>query len=43
MLRLAIGESTDMILNSRRVVPRVALEGNYKFRFNKLDIALICI
>ncbi len=39
-LRLAIGEFADSLLASSRVVPKVASEGGYKFRFPDLPEAL---
>ena len=41
MLRLSIGESTDMIVNSKRVVPSVALEKNFQYKYKELEKALI--
>ena len=40
-LRLALGEMADaLILNGQRVLPRVALEHGFAFRFRSLDEAL---
>jgi len=39
-LRLAIGEFADSLLASSRVVPKVALDGGYAFRFPSLPQAL---
>ena len=41
MLRLAVGESADMIVNSKRVVPKVVLENGFQFKKSELDEALI--
>lgn len=43
MLRLAVGESADMIVNSKRVIPKVALEKNFQFKYRELEKALIDI
>lgn len=40
LLRLALGEMSDMVLMSRRVVPRRLLDAGYRFRFPRLDEAL---
>lgn len=39
-LRAALGEFATMLLGSQRVVPKVALEGHYEFRFPQLPEAL---
>ncbi|TAK24202.1 MAG: TIGR01777 family protein [Chloroflexota bacterium] len=39
-LRLALGERVDMLLASQRIVPRVARESGYRFRFSDLGEAL---
>ena len=39
-LRLALGEMSEEVLNSRRVLPKVALEAGYKFVHPELDEAL---
>lgn len=39
-LRLGLGEFADVLLASQRVVPRVALEAGYHFRYADLDSAL---
>jgi NAD dependent epimerase/dehydratase family enzyme len=40
-LRLALGEMADaMILNGQRVLPRVAQERGFRFRFETIDEAL---
>ncbi len=43
MLRIAVGESADMIVNSKRVVPRVALDKDFQFKNRELQKALIDI
>jgi len=40
MLRLAVGEFADVLLGSQRVVPKVAQETGYEFRYPQLDKAL---
>jgi uncharacterized protein len=40
-LRLAIGEMADaLILNGQCVLPRVAMNGGFKFRYDMIDDAL---
>jgi uncharacterized protein len=39
-LRIALGEMADVLLGSQRVVPRVALDAGYHFRFPELAGAL---
>jgi uncharacterized protein (TIGR01777 family) len=40
-LRLALGEMADaLILNGQRVVPRVAMNGGFTFRYDTIDAAL---
>jgi len=40
MLRLTLGEMTDMLLTGQRVVPRVAQEHGYRWRYPELGGAL---
>jgi len=40
MLRLAVGEFAEVLLGSQRVVPQVALNTCYEFRYPQLDKAL---
>jgi len=40
VLRLVLGELADLLLTGQRVIPRLALEGGYAFRFPGLDGAL---
>ena len=40
MLRIAVGESTDMIVNSKKVKPKIALENGFKFKIRELQKAL---
>jgi uncharacterized protein (TIGR01777 family) len=40
MLRLAIGEFAEVLLGSQRVIPKVALDTGYEFRYPQLDKAL---
>ncbi|MGQ0695976.1 MAG: TIGR01777 family oxidoreductase [Nitrospiraceae bacterium] len=42
-LRLAFGELASFMTTGQRVVPRVALEGGYQFRYPQLDSALRAI
>jgi uncharacterized protein len=37
---IAIGTETELILKSRRVIPRKLLEAGFKFRFNNIEDAL---
>lgn len=39
-LRLALGEFADSLFNSQRVVPKVALEHGFEFRFSTIDQAI---
>jgi uncharacterized protein (TIGR01777 family) len=39
-LRLALGELSEVLLASQRVVPEAALRAGYRFRFAELDAAL---
>jgi uncharacterized protein len=39
-LRIGMGEAAGMVLASQRVVPRVALEHNHEFQFERIDAAL---
>jgi uncharacterized protein len=39
-IRLALGETADVVLASQRVVPRKALDLGYRFRFPEIDAAL---
>jgi uncharacterized protein (TIGR01777 family) len=39
-LRLALGEMADAVTSGQRVLPRKALEGGYRFRFERLEAAL---
>ena len=40
VLRLALGEMAQMLLTGQRVIPRIALEAGYVFRFPWLNAAL---
>ena len=40
MLRIALGEMSDMLLNGQRVLPRVAEQAGYRFRHPRLEEAL---
>ncbi|TAL68109.1 MAG: TIGR01777 family protein [Bacteroidetes bacterium] len=40
LLRIAVGESAGMIVNSKRVVPGVALDNNFHFKYEVLEKAL---
>ncbi|MBI5326395.1 MAG: DUF1731 domain-containing protein [Ignavibacteriae bacterium] len=40
ILCVAVGESADMIVNSKRVVPKVAIEKGFKLNFSNLELAL---
>jgi uncharacterized protein len=40
VLRLALGEMADVLLDGQRARPRKALEGGYRFRFPELEPAL---
>lgn len=40
LLRLALGEMSQLLLDSQRVIPKAALEGGYRFRFPHLTEAL---
>jgi uncharacterized protein (TIGR01777 family) len=42
-LRLAFGEMASILLASQRVLPRVALETGYSFRYSTLEAALRAI
>jgi len=39
-LRLAVGEMAEVLLGGQRALPRKALEGGYRFRFDDVDLAL---
>jgi uncharacterized protein len=39
-LRLAMGEMAEVLLGGQRALPRKALEGGYRFRFEDVDLAL---
>jgi NAD dependent epimerase/dehydratase family enzyme len=39
-LRLAIGEFAEILLASQRVIPRVALDAGYSFKYPQLEAAL---
>ena len=39
-LRLAVGEMAEVLLEGQRALPRKALEGGFRFRFEDLDAAL---
>ena len=39
-LQLALGEASEMVLNSQRVVPQVLAESDYRFRFEDVEDAL---
>lgn len=39
-LRIGLGEMSDMLLSSYRVIPKVAMETGYQFEFTKLKDAL---
>ncbi|TAL70144.1 MAG: DUF1731 domain-containing protein [Bacteroidetes bacterium] len=41
MLRIAVGESADMLVNSKHVVPKVSLEKNYKYKYKGLNFSFI--
>ncbi|MBI5326398.1 MAG: TIGR01777 family protein [Ignavibacteriae bacterium] len=43
LLRIAVGDSADMIVNSKSVVPKVAIEKGFKFKYTELEKALIDI
>ncbi len=40
VLRIALGEMSDMLLNGQRVLPRVAEQAGYRFRHPRLEEAL---
>ncbi len=40
VLKLALGEMSDMVLNGQKVVPAVATKAGYAFRFTSIDSAL---
>jgi uncharacterized protein len=40
LLRLALGETADTLLDGQRAVPRAALAAGYRFRFDALEPAL---
>jgi len=40
-LRIALGEMADaLILNGQRVLPRAAMNGGFRFRYETIDAAL---
>jgi len=39
-LRLAVGAMAEVLLGGQRALPRKALEGGYRFRFDDVDLAL---
>ena len=40
LLRLALGEMAGLLLTGQRVLPLRALEGGFRFRFDRLEDAL---
>jgi NAD dependent epimerase/dehydratase family enzyme len=40
-LRLALGEMSEMLLTGQKAVPKKLLENGFKFKFSRLDEALI--
>jgi len=42
-LKLAMGEMSSMLLGGQRVIPRVALDAGFKFRYSELDSALAAL
>ena len=42
VLKLALGEMADMLLNGQRAVPRAALKLGYQFKYPQLEPALRC-
>lgn len=43
LLRLAVGESADMIVNSKRVKLKVALDMDFNYEFKDLNEALVAM
>jgi len=43
VLKIVLGESSDVVLNTAGVVPQKIIEAGYKFRFEKLESALCSI
>ena len=39
-LRAALGESADTVLASQRVIPQVAIDQEFSFQYDQLDVAL---
>ena len=39
-LRLAVGEMAEVLLGGQRALPKKALDGGYRFRFDDVDRAL---
>jgi NAD dependent epimerase/dehydratase family enzyme len=40
VLKVVLGESSDVIVNTAGVIPQTIIESGYKFRFDKLENAL---
>lgn len=40
VLKIVLGEMAEVVVDSQRVLPRVALESGYEFRFPRLEAAL---
>lgn len=40
MLKIILGESSAMVTNSNKVMPKVALQNNFKFKYDNLQLAL---
>ncbi len=40
MMKLFMGETSDMVLHNRRMVPQRVLASGYKFRFSRAQDAL---
>lgn len=40
MLKIILGESSAMVTNSNKVLPKVALDNNFKFKYDNLHLAL---
>jgi uncharacterized protein (TIGR01777 family) len=41
LLKIALGEMSDMVLKGQRTIPRRLLDAGYRFRFPRLDEALL--
>jgi NAD dependent epimerase/dehydratase family enzyme len=40
-LRLLLGESSALVLNSQKVIPEIAIKNKFKFTYSNVESALI--